>query len=191
MNATVLDVTCNHCGAPLALSESVRFVTCEHCGSRLEVRREGGAAYTEVLERVDRLEEATDALGDDLARTKIELALTRLDEAWKQTLDTRRWRGPQGQEMRPNVGTLRALGVMFAISGLGLLVWCLFLGLDIGGSVILVFGLFGLFFGGGFVWLGVYLYRKGPQLAAAYDEARAEYVRQRAELEQQLARRQG
>lgn len=183
MPATIVDLTCNHCGAPIEVSESVRFVTCGHCGSRLEIRREGGAAYTEVLERVDRLEEATDALGDDLERTRLELALSQLDDAWKNTLVERRWRGPQGQVMPPNAGRMRAGGILSGLAGLGLLAWCLALGIDVGGFGILLFTLIGLVTGGGFIWLGFWANRKGPGLVAEYEKLRAEYDQQRAELE--------
>ena len=31
---------CNHCGAPLQVSESARFVTCTHCGTQLTIRQQ-------------------------------------------------------------------------------------------------------------------------------------------------------
>lgn len=42
-----LSVRCNHCGAPLQVSDATRFVTCQFCHSSLEVKRTESSIFTE------------------------------------------------------------------------------------------------------------------------------------------------
>ena len=50
MEAQVVSVNCNHCGAPLEVPQGTHFVTCQHCGARLQIHMNGGVVYTELLE---------------------------------------------------------------------------------------------------------------------------------------------
>ena len=178
----LLDLNCNHCGAPLSVAEAARFVTCEHCGSRLAVHRESGAAYTEVLERVTELEEATEALSGDLQQTRAELALSRLDDEWKERRRLKGWSGPGGQEMPPNIKVMRGVGIFCILSGILLVAFCLVAGIDIGGLGSVGIALIGLVVGVPLALLGFSAVRKGPKLAAEYEQERAEHDRRRAEL---------
>jgi hypothetical protein len=48
-----IQVSCNHCGAPLRLLASTQFVTCSYCAAPLQVRRDGAAVYTEIMQSID------------------------------------------------------------------------------------------------------------------------------------------
>jgi transcription elongation factor Elf1 len=78
-DVTATSVTCNHCGAPLAIQPSTRFVTCTHCGSRLEIHRSGAALYTEVLDAID---QRTKEIAQDVDVIRRQNEVERLDREW-------------------------------------------------------------------------------------------------------------
>lgn len=47
-----LSVRCNHCGAPLQVSDATRFVTCQFCHSSLEVKRTESSIFTEEVAKI-------------------------------------------------------------------------------------------------------------------------------------------
>lgn len=46
---TLLSVSCNHCGAPLQITEETKFVTCLHCDHQLAVKHSDSAIFTGVI----------------------------------------------------------------------------------------------------------------------------------------------
>ncbi len=74
-------VNCNNCGAPLEVSPGTNFVTCGHCGSRLAVRRAGAAAYTELLEKLDK---TTEAMAEQLGVIARQNEVARIDREWEE-----------------------------------------------------------------------------------------------------------
>jgi LSD1 subclass zinc finger protein len=75
----LLALNCNRCGAPLEVPEKAKFVTCTFCQTQLAVQRSGGAAYTEALEKLD---ERTEQIADDVEILKLQAELDRLDREW-------------------------------------------------------------------------------------------------------------
>ena len=76
---TVLSVRCQQCGAPLQISEGLRFVTCTYCHAELEVVRDASTIHTEVLAK---LEAKTDAMAGSLKVIEIQNEIERLDREW-------------------------------------------------------------------------------------------------------------
>ena len=75
----LLALNCNHCGAPLEVPEKANYLTCTFCQTQLSVQRSGGAAYTEALEKLD---ERTEQIADDVEILKLQAELDRLDREW-------------------------------------------------------------------------------------------------------------
>lgn len=80
----VVTVQCNECGAPLEVPASTRFLTCAHCGSSLRLQRSGGAAFTEVLESLERVGAQTEEIRGDVETIKLQNELERLDREWER-----------------------------------------------------------------------------------------------------------
>ena len=74
-----LSVRCQHCGAPLSLSEGIRFVTCNFCKSELEVVRDADTTHTKVFRE---LSNKTQNISDRLAVIEIQNEIDRLDREW-------------------------------------------------------------------------------------------------------------
>jgi hypothetical protein len=110
MATEITSVTCNHCGAPLQVPDSTRFVTCSHCGSQLEIHRSGNAVYTEVLQRID---ERTEQMADDLNVIRRQNEIERLDREWQMRRETLLVRNKDGSTSTP--GAIGAIvGSVFA-----------------------------------------------------------------------------
>ena len=77
----LISVCCNHCGAPLDVSEQSRFVTCSHCNSRLIVQHTGNAVYTELLES---LQQRTEEIADEVELLRLQADLTQLESDWEK-----------------------------------------------------------------------------------------------------------
>ncbi len=81
---TALSVRCQQCGAPLQVSDALRFVTCGYCHAELEVVRDATTIHTQIL---DKIKAATSALSDRLKVLELQNDLDKLDrewEAWRQ-----------------------------------------------------------------------------------------------------------
>ena len=75
-------LSCGNCGAPLQVPNNASYVTCLYCRSSLAVKRAGGAAYTEVLDRID---ERTERMSEDLTAILLHNELERMDREWALT----------------------------------------------------------------------------------------------------------
>lgn len=71
-----LSVRCNHCGAPLQVSDTTRFVTCQFCHSSLEVKRTDNSIFTE---EVARIAENTGKMAESLEVIALQNEIERLD----------------------------------------------------------------------------------------------------------------
>jgi len=172
-----LSVRCNHCGAPLQVSEATRFVTCQFCQSSLEVKRTESSIFTE---EVAKIAEHTGKMAERLEVITIQNEIERLD--------------------RENAHALAAAQTAPATPGVGIAGGCVqVIGL-------LLFTAFGLFFatstsqmgapfilplfGGGFALIGVISLIAVIAKAAtsgAKDGQASSYETRRAELVQKLA----
>jgi len=77
-----VSLSCNNCGAALTLPESARFVTCSYCKTQLEVKREGGAAFTEIREAVANIERDVADLKHDSRVRALRDELASIDSDW-------------------------------------------------------------------------------------------------------------
>ena len=71
-----LSVRCNHCGAPLQVSDTTRFVTCQFCQSSLEVKRTDSSIFTE---EVAKIAENTGKMAESLEVLTLQNEIERLD----------------------------------------------------------------------------------------------------------------
>lgn len=74
-----LSVRCNHCGAPLQVSDATRFVTCQFCHSSLEVKRTESSIFTE---EVARIAENTGKMAESLEVIALQNEIEKLDREW-------------------------------------------------------------------------------------------------------------
>jgi hypothetical protein len=107
----LLPVRCNHCGASLKISGDARFVTCAYCKSELTVMRNEGAISTEVLQRI---EQKTDRMADNLDVIRIQGELDLLDREWQMKRETMLVRDRRGKLIEP-VGTSTLAGCAIAV----------------------------------------------------------------------------
>lgn len=104
---TLLSVSCNHCGAPLEISEETKFVTCRHCNRQLAVKHSDSAIFTEVLTQ---LAERTADMADDLKIIQLQNDLERLDREWEVESSEYMIRGKNGHISRPSPLLFTAVG---------------------------------------------------------------------------------
>jgi len=78
-NIAALALKCNNCGANLSVPPDTRYLTCSYCHSQLQVHASGGAAYTEVLDRIDA---RTEHIAADVETIKLQNELEQLDREW-------------------------------------------------------------------------------------------------------------
>ncbi len=104
---TLISVSCNHCGAPLEISEETKFVTCRHCNRQLAVKHSDSSIFTEVLTQ---LAERTADMADDLKIIQLQNDLERLDREWE--VESRQYmiRGKNGHTSRPSPLVFTAIG---------------------------------------------------------------------------------
>ncbi len=74
-----LSVRCNHCGAPLQVSDATRFVTCQFCQSSLEVKRTDSSIFTE---EVAKIAENTGKMAESLEVIALQNEIEKLDREW-------------------------------------------------------------------------------------------------------------
>ncbi len=80
-----LSVRCQHCGAPLQISDALRFITCGYCHTELEVIRDASTIHTQLLGKIDA---RTAAMEGSLKVIELQNEIERLDrewEGWKQS----------------------------------------------------------------------------------------------------------
>jgi uncharacterized membrane protein/DNA-directed RNA polymerase subunit RPC12/RpoP len=107
-----LSVRCNHCGAPLTVSESTRFVTCQFCQSNLEVKRTDSSVFTEELAKIA---DKTERIEERLEVIELQQEIERVDRQWAQQEALYMVHGKRGPEGRPISALFgSAVAVIFA-----------------------------------------------------------------------------
>ena len=109
----LLALNCNRCGAPLEVPEKAKFVTCTFCQTQLSVQRSGGAAYTEALEKLD---ERTEQIADDVEILKLQAELDRLDREWTSGRERYMRTNQEGVMSVPN-RSAAVIGMIISIVG--------------------------------------------------------------------------
>jgi len=160
-------VNCNGCGAALDAGPDTRFVTCVHCGARLAVKRSESAAYTEVLEKLER---KTDAIADQLAAMQRQNEVERIDREWEKERETYLSTSKSGKKYEPSA----TLGIIAgSLMGLFGLVWST---VALSSNSPTGFGCFGFMFLVAAIAIGITSVVKARQ----FEEARQRYRKRRA-----------
>ena len=164
----IVSVNCNSCGAPLDVGAGTKFATCIHCGARLAIKRGESAAYTEILENLDR---KTDAIAEQLAEITRQNELERIDREWDQEREKYLTTHKNGSRTEPSAsGGI----VMAAIAGTLGLIWTgMAFSMGAGG-----FALFGLVIAGFAVFIGINM----VNAATKYEAAQTRYRKRRASV---------
>jgi hypothetical protein len=115
---TLLSVSCNHCGAPLEISEETKFVTCRHCHRQLAVKHSDSSFFTEVLTQ---LAERTADMADDLKIIQLQNDLERLDREWEAESREYMVKGKNGHTSRPSPILITIIGGGMLVIGLATL----------------------------------------------------------------------
>ena len=170
----LIDLTCNHCGAPLEVPAKTRFLSCTYCQSRLAVRTSGGAAYTEVL---DDIASNTDRMADDLEAIRTEKEIERLDREWQMTRQGLLTHDKDGNAHLPNRAASVGGGVIAIIFGA---LWMVFAS-SMGAPGI--FPLFGLVF----IGFAVVSMFSGVSKSSRYSDAKRRYEDQRRDAIRKLS----
>jgi hypothetical protein len=164
-----LSVRCNHCGAPLQVSDATRFVTCQFCQSSLEVKRTDSSIFTE---EVAKIAENTGKMAESLEVIALQNEIEKLDRelGLDHMLDANKKATGSGARL---VGSL--FGVFFTVVCLVMATGFLKAGAGIFAIVPLGMGVFGIV-------IAVSSVRSG----ANEDAAHATYQQRRDALERQL-----
>ena len=161
-------LSCNNCGAAIQVPPRVSYVTCAHCGSHLVVRRNDSAAYTEVLERI---EDHTEEMAQDLSVIRIQNDLERLDREWQMRRESLMVRGQNRALFKPDA----AVGKVGC--GIAIVAAILYMAYtwSIGAAPLALFGI--PFIGAALIFAQSWISR-----ADRYQQAQQAYAHRRAEL---------
>jgi len=143
---------------------------CEHCGTSLEVKREGGVMFVELVEHLAKVEGKLDSL-------KIEQELARVDREWELERRALVLRGEHGNEVVPRQGSAIGIAVTAALGGAGLT----FFSARLASPGVLVITLGPLL---AIVGIGMAFWLSNK--AAVYTERECEYRSRRADIERKL-----
>lgn len=158
----IVSLNCNNCGAPLEASRKARFVTCTFCDARLEIKQEGAAAWTEVL----------DDLRAEVRKLQRRSDLEQLDREWERERKNYLVRGKHGHVSAPSkVGAIFPLVIMVPF---GLFWTAMAKGTGAPG----IFPLFGLLFVIFAIAISMSMFSKAQQL----EQARGRYQAKRRKL---------
>src|ERR1051326_9391473 len=75
------------------------YLTCNYCGSQLQVHREGGAVYTQVLADID---SRTQRIEQDVEQLRRNMDLEQLDREWEMRRQTLLVRNKDGSSDVPS-----------------------------------------------------------------------------------------
>jgi len=177
-----INLTCNHCGAPLEVAEEAKFVTCRFCSSRLAVEHSDSAFYTRVVEAI---EQQTNALSQDLETIKVQNEIERLDREWQMQREQLCHRGKDGQLREPTVPATVVGSVLFVAFGF---IWVLMGGaaMSFGGGnpIAVLFEIVGV----GIIVFSVVALVRGMPKAQEYEHNKASYESRRRRLVADLDR---
>lgn len=171
MKAT--SVHCNHCGAPLEISDSTQFTTCNYCGSRLRIQRTESSVFSEVL---DEIAARSDRIEEDLEAVRLQNEIEKLDREWETRKQDLCERGEHGALLEPTM----QLEVQYV---LGVIIGIAWMALAHGQGAPFPFVLIGLI---GVICTVFRLFTLRSQVAA-YNQEKQAYLNRRAQLERELA----
>lgn len=160
---------CNHCGASLRIPAGARFVTCEFCTTSLEVKREGGVAFTAVVEQVQRL-------GRKIDRLDVRQRLSALEQQWAADRDELMAAGGNGEQSAPATAPPLIGGGFMTVAGV---IWVA-IAVSRGAPTLFVA------FGVAFVAMAVWTIVQGLNKARAYAQKKEEYETRRAVLQREF-----
>jgi hypothetical protein len=117
VNTTIRQLCCHGCGAPLPVSEDVRFLRCSYCNARLEIVQDQATLRNRQSEGIER---RTKKIERDVAALRIQGDLKQLDEAWARYESRVDPRDPRGRRTEPT-GGLFGIGLVGFVIGIALL----------------------------------------------------------------------
>ncbi len=121
MEQNLITVACNNCGAPLEVAESTRFVTCRYCSSQLEICRNEGAAYTQVLKalegRTEQIEANTQQLAEEVQTIRFQHELEEIDREWEMEKQQYYVTDEKGHKSLPTKGGSLFGGLAIVVAG--------------------------------------------------------------------------
>ena len=180
---STIALRCNECGSPLKVPASTRFVTCSHCDASLQIKHEGGAAFTEVAESIGRIEKNTRQVRDDMQVIKLQNELERIDREWSMRQESFKIRGKHGHATLPTKNTAMGARIGSVVAVLFGVFWIV-QAVQMGAPMF--FPLFGVFF----IGFAIFVTTKASQKANEYERARARYDAERRAVQDQLDRLQ-
>lgn len=114
MSTSALTVRCQSCGAPLQVSDGIRFITCNYCKAELELVRDASATHTRLLET---LQADTRQVRGSLRILEIQNEIERLDRDWDSWRQENLTRSQNGDYFEPNHFTASIFPLLFLIIG--------------------------------------------------------------------------
>ncbi|REJ71211.1 MAG: hypothetical protein DWQ34_13575 [Planctomycetota bacterium] len=167
-SASLEELSCNNCGAPLRVPASANFVTCNHCRTQLVIRRSAEVSYTEELAEMSR---KTDELTQQVRHLTWQNELAALDRDWEREKERYMVSDKHGRKHVPSEFGAVMGGVVFVIMA----VVMMGVGFSHGGGIPALFGLAALAIGG-------FAVVHGFSKAKDYRAAHRRYQRHRASL---------
>ena len=178
------EVSCDRCGAPLAIGERARFVTCGYCKARLKVEHSDSAVWTKALEQLKKGHERIAGEQKSILRkqrhlraklrvVELERELDEIEERWEGERQRYAVRTKRGEFIDPPAQQRNALFAIGAAAVFGVIMAAMKaeIGLAYGGIAIVP----------GVILLVIASRRLGP-----YQSARRAFEERRRELESAL-----
>ena len=155
--------------------EKILSPTCNECGAPLSVTVESGAAYSEVVEAVQR---KANQIADDVETIKLQNELERLDREWTDDRQRYMSANKDGSYSVPSLaGSLVAIAIAVAFG-----IFWMAPASSMGGGVFLLFGLL-------FIGVGVFTGISRTKKASEYQNARDRYEIRRVGVVRELDER--
>ena len=172
----IVSLNCQNCGANLDVPDGARFIKCNYCDSSLEVKSDGGATYTIVKEKLDRIEKKTDHIEQRVDSLHLQREIDNLDLQWERRSRRLMMSNKHGRQYVPKVYHAYLSGAASVLMGVIWFSWTNKSGMS---DHIMLFGV--LIFAVG-VLMAFYIYSR----ARKYETERLNYERRRAELRRGL-----
>ena len=178
----ITPVNCNHCGASLQIPAAARFVTCRYCNAQLQIHRSESTITTEVLQRID---QNTASMAQDLQAIRRESEIERLDREWQLRESQLLTRDKDGSTSKPSRTSAIIVGLVVAGVGTVWTIGAIGVTRSMGPApnaalsfVTLFFPCFGLIF----IIAGIAMAISAFTTAGRYDEEHRDYLVRRQKL---------
>ncbi len=166
---------CNSCGAPMEVPANANYVKCNHCDAQLVVHRERDMTFTEAM---DKLNETTQSLSDQVSRLNVNQQMAELDRRWEIQRNDYRITGKDGHSRLPTEGAAMVGGIFAVIFGTFWTVMAFAITSASPFAAAKIFPLFGLLFIGGGIFSAIHARNK----ASDYKRAKRRYESERDAL---------